>query len=567
MGEPLSRSQALAAAVMAVALVMAGRGASAQISPGPMSQAHAELDGSDSCLSCHSSGRGVDPARCFSCHGPLSQRVKAGQGLHARADYRACERCHIEHQGRGFELVYWGKAGQAAFNHALTGWRLEGRHARLECRQCHQPAKLQETARLKAGKVNLDKTFLGLGTTCAACHADPHAGQFATTGCASCHGQESFKPTSGFDHQKTAFVLAGEHSAVPCAGCHRPVSSGAVRYRGLSSDCASCHQDPHQGRFGHACASCHTVAAWSEINRSGFDHRRTGYPLEGRHARVACEDCHRPGRPMKIAGAERCASCHADPHGGQFQARAAAGECGECHTVAGFVPSRFTLAQHQATRYPLEGAHARARCAGCHGEATPATIEQAGAVLAFAGPRPATLERFRFAATTCPDCHADPHRGDARAYLGADGCRSCHGLERWREVRFDHRRTHFALEGAHAKKGCIDCHRPSEAGKAGREIRLAGAPRECLGCHVDPHFAQFDRGGTPRPCTECHGLEAWAPSHFDHDRDAAFKLEGAHRAVACVGCHARESLGGKSFVRYRPLGSSCTDCHGAEVKP
>nr|HRC85615.1 hypothetical protein [Thermoanaerobaculia bacterium] len=249
------------------------------------------------------------------------------------------------------------------------------------------------------------------------------------------------------------------------------------------------------------------------------------------------------------------------------QARAAAGECGECHTVAGFVPSRFTLAQHQATRYPLEGAHARARCAGCHGEATPATIEQAGAVLAFAGPRPATLERFRFAATTCPDCHADPHRGDARAYLGADGCRSCHGLERWREVRFDHRRTHFALEGAHAKKGCIDCHRPSEAGKAGREIRLAGAPRECLGCHVDPHFAQFDRGGTPRPCTECHGLEAWAPSHFDHDRDAAFKLEGAHRAVACVGCHARESLGGKSFVRYRPLGSSCTDCHGAEVKP
>jgi hypothetical protein len=60
---------------------------------------------------------------------------------------------------------------------------------------------------------------------------------------------------------------------------------------------------------------------------------------------------------------------------------------------------------------------------------------------------------------------------------------------------------------------------------------------------------------------------AFAPaSHFDHDRDAAFKLSGAHARVGCAACHRRERTGapnGATRVVYRPLSAKCESCHTA----
>ncbi|MFI4941825.1 MAG: cytochrome c3 family protein, partial [Burkholderiales bacterium] len=83
--------------------------ASAQISPGPLSRAHAKLEGSGNCLECHDPGEGVSASKCLACHEPLRKRSASGLGLHARADYRDCRRCHVEHQGVEFALVFWGK--------------------------------------------------------------------------------------------------------------------------------------------------------------------------------------------------------------------------------------------------------------------------------------------------------------------------------------------------------------------------------------------------------------------------------------------------------------------------
>ena len=255
---------------------------------------------------------------------------------------------------------------------------------------------------------------------------------------------------------------------------------------------------------------------------------------------------------------------------------------------------RSTVALHEVTTYPLLGAHRTTDCATCHRALPPGELERAGVALvrgAFAPKAGVTVKvtQFRFPKAGCPDCHRDPHAGDSDKYLGKDGCLACHALTSWREIRFDHAVTKFPIAGLHLKVSCLACHKTKGAGSlleaspAGgrpgskpsaslppparawappREVRLAGAPLLCSGCHADPHLAQV---GTA--CEKCHTDSSWAPSRFDHNRDSTYRLEGAHRAVACVGCHFRERISGKDVARLKPVGSACADCHKSNVQP
>ncbi|HSD67521.1 MAG TPA: cytochrome c3 family protein, partial [Vicinamibacteria bacterium] len=117
--------------LLPLALALAPAAALAQISPGALSRAHAKLEGSTRCLDCHDPKRGVAAEKCLACHKPLQERIAAGKGLHARPEYRDCKTCHVEHQGADYELVWWGKAGKKAFDHAQTGQTLSGKHATL----------------------------------------------------------------------------------------------------------------------------------------------------------------------------------------------------------------------------------------------------------------------------------------------------------------------------------------------------------------------------------------------------------------------------------------------------
>lgn len=559
-----------------------------QISPGELSRAHAQLDGSDGCLNCHSTEHGVDRGRCLACHTPLARRVEAGKGLHSRPDHADCERCHIEHQGRDFELVYWGKSGEKAFDHALTGYALQGAHAPLACRSCHRKESIADPTPLLAKSVELDRTYLGLATRCASCHRDAHRGQFGDADCATCHGLKKFKPAELFDHARSKFPLTLGHARVECVKCH-PIGSGPtgaaasvppnVLFRGVPTACAGCHKDPHQGRFGAKCETCHSADDWKRIQTANFDHARTRYPLTGKHQATACAACHPPGKPTRILGFERCASCHADAHAGQLVLRKSGGECGECHGTSGFKPATFTVALHETTAYPLVGVHRTTDCATCHRLLPPAELERAGIALlrsAAAGKAggPAKVTQFRFPRSGCADCHRDPHAGDSEKYLGKEGCLACHAITQWREVRFDHGLTKFPIAGLHLKVACLGCHRTTAAGgrllappaasawAPPREVRLAGAPLVCSGCHLDPHLGQVGAG-----CERCHGDTSWGPSRFDHNRDSTYRLEGAHRAVACIGCHFRERNAGKEVMRLKPLGSACADCHKSTVQP
>ena len=568
-----------------VAALLTGSAGSAQISPGPLVRPHAELEGSLNCFQCHRVGHGVDAGLCLQCHAPLRQRMRQGEGFHAGGAFMQCETCHIEHHGRDFELIWWGEGGRESFDHAEAGYDLEGAHRELGCRECHRSELVARPQPLLDAGKDLNRTFLGLSTVCADCHEDTHRGQFESVSCDTCHGDTAWSPATGFEHDATAFPLTGAHVEAPCADCHVPEADGFVPFRGVPSSCVDCHEDTHRGRFGNDCASCHSTGSWSDVRTDTFDHRRTGFALRGAHGRTPCEGCHGPGLTrLEIPRFELCATCHADVHLGQFTGRTArADDCAGCHGEQAFRPSTFDRRDHEETRFPLRGRHGELGCETCHGEMP---VDELRRIAHITG-RPLapslgaaeirTARTFRLPVPpsrpiACVDCHRDPHDLQA-ASEPSRTCESCHGQSSWTEPikgpgTFDHADTGWPLLGGHAETACLDCHRPEKDPRiepGGRRILFTATSTSCTSCHRDPHVGQF--GAATATCSECHGFETWQAERFNHDR-AAFRLEGAHRGVACVACHHLEeapagaSDGAPFFVRYKPLAHSCIDCHG-----
>ena len=578
-------------------LALAGPARADIFSPGPLARPHAELEGLANCTKCHEAGEQLSPQHCLNCHKELGASVLAGRGLHGRIPpgERDCQKCHHEHQGRDFKLVDWGPAGRKGFDHARTGYRLEGKHAKTDCARCHDPRLVSDTgvrAVLEKGRLS----HLGAPTACVACHVDEHRGQLGKDGqdCARCHGAAAWKPAGRFDHAKAAYRLTGKHAKVACLKCHAdqpappPSPAGGqvppvrpvlfARYRPVPFQaCVDCHRkDPHQGRFGQACQSCHTPADWKQIHGSAKEkvfHEKTRYPLRGAHVQVRCDDCHltAPGRKPVYRGLafERCTDCHFDAHLGQLARGAAptagAQTCDRCHGVEGFLPARFELEDHQKLAYRLEGAHAAVACARCHPKdprleaRVPAAVRTRLTALKRAVKPSLALLDIPRAQKECRACHRDPHGGQFRARVDKEGCIACHGMESFRRTRFDHQRdARFKLEGKHEKAACGSCHKPGDAGV----VRYRPLPLACADCHADPHAGQLAQRGVT-DCARCHDAVSWKEKlRFDHQRDSRYKLEGKHRPLACDKCHGLvKAPGGAEVRRYKPLPVECQGCH------
>ena len=189
--------------------------------------------------------------------------------------------------------------------------------------------------------------------------------------CGACHVEASWSllqppPKEVFDHAATGFALTGAHEAITCDDCHGQGLSG------LSSRCGTCHHDPHVNQFSQACDRCHHTRTW-DVPRNFFLHERTRFPLTGVHAALACESCHRPARlePAAFTPTE-CAVCHARDLRAATPNHVVAGftDCAECHTTTSFSGATYT---HRF--YRLEGAHALADCADCHGGRGPLVFQ------------------------------------------------------------------------------------------------------------------------------------------------------------------------------------------------
>jgi hypothetical protein len=539
--------------------IFSGRNSMAQLSPGDLSNAHAFLDGVENCRKCHGADQNLAPDKCLSCHTFLAERNKTGLGLHASAAFSDCGTCHVEHQGRAYDLVFW-KDGQNNFDHALTDYKLEGKHTSLECRKCHQAKNIVIKDRLLAQKKNLDRTFWGLNRECLSCHADEHRGQLAQT-CLDCHSMAGWKPPVNFSHDKAKFVLTGRHISVDCDKCHPVIVDNRsvedkdyLKFTNLTfQNCLDCHKDTHDNKFGQNCEGCHNTSGWQNVSRGQFDHSKTLYPLEGQHISVDCAKCHAQGKSFKGLQFDRCQACHSDFHQGQFAGRESKGACEECHTVTGYEPAKFTIEQHQTTRYPLTGSHLAVPCIACHKE------EGTGKTQSI---------QFKFENMHCYGCHNDPHEGRLDKFISASGCESCHIVETWHKANYDHSQTKLPLEGKHKDIACAACHSIDKGGKL--SLEFTGLPLQCQGCHQDIHHGQFagqldktsGSSQTDTDCNRCHTSGDWQPAKFDHNRDSSFKLDGAHLKVACVACHKEITGVDRPYRLFKPLETSCSSCHG-----
>ena len=395
----------------------------------------------------------------------------------------------------------------------LMPGKLTAAHAKYEddCSNCH------------------DRTDRSRQTgLCLACHKDISAdvrqhrgyhGQLAaieTTACRACHSEHLGRNADiiklsreQFNHDRTNYPLKGAHAIVPCASCHQ----AGQAYRKAPSDCLGCHrkEEPHEGKLGRDCASCHEESAWRRIH---YDHNKTAFPLHDRHAEIACAACHFGNRYKDTP--KECVACHEpdDVHRGDRGPK-----CAECHNTKGWKNSKFDHLKE--TGYALLGVHDRIACNDCH--------------------RTGNLKDK--IPKDCFGCHQgqDSHAGR----LGKE-CDKCHGNEEWKPSTFDHTRdTKWPLVGKHAKVPCHTCHTAL--------VSTQKLGTECISCHraSDVHL-----GSLGKECDQCHTPEGWrAHLTFDHDL-TRFPLVGLHVAVPCEQCHLTRE--------YRDVGKECIDCHGKD---
>jgi hypothetical protein len=185
------------------------------------------------------------------------------------------------------------------------------------------------------------------------------------TRCDACHSAAGWKPVT-FDHSRTGFPLEGRHLSASCRSCHKVADFRAP----LPTNCAACHQDVHAGEFGNRCASCHEAQDWT--SRFGPDaHRRTNFPLTGRHAAIPCLECHLDQRDRKFTRATvDCYSCHQADYARTAgttldHGRSGFGtDCKSCHFPTSFKPAIFPA--HENCFRIAGGPHGRIACLDCH---------------------------------------------------------------------------------------------------------------------------------------------------------------------------------------------------------
>jgi len=248
-----------------------------------------------------------------------------------------------------------------------------------------------------------------------------HAG--GETRCAFCHTAEGWKKVT-FSHDRTGFPLTGRHRDVTCAACH----PGGDFQKPVPRACAACHRDVHAQRLGQRCDRCHDTGSFKQASFGPEQHRRTGFPLTGRHAAIPCEACHGDRRDRAFARpTSRCVDCHQDdlartaldPRLLDHEAAGFGTDCRTCHGAWRFYPGAFPA--HEACFALKAGPHAGIGCRDCHTGGIPPFI--AGQALTCA-PIPAAV-----APADCMKCHGNPagdHAGVAGYAPSNPRCYECH---------------------------------------------------------------------------------------------------------------------------------------------
>jgi hypothetical protein len=371
---------------------------------------------------------------CFACH--------QKDDKHKETLGKECGNCHSERS--------WKEP--AKFDHDKSDFPLLGKHAKVECKECHKSQLFKEAPK-----------------DCFSCHKkdDKHKETLGKE-CGTCHTERGWKEPGKFDHDKSKFPLLGKHKKVECKDCHK-----SQLYKEAPSDCYACHKkdDKHNLTLGEKCADCHLEVDW-KTTTGRFFHDKTKFPLKNAHnePKVKCVACHKDLASFRKTPMD-CYSCHKkdDKHEGQT-----AKTCDDCHSDISWRINRF---DHGKSRFPLTGRHISATCKSCH-----------------------LTTRFKDAPRDCYACHK---KEDKHKLKFGVKCENCHNTRGWTVWDFNHdKRTTYKLDGAHIKVTCESCHKqPAPEGKDSAPVGTT-----CISCHLanDVHDRQFGAR-----CELCHVTENW----------------------------------------------------------
>ena len=236
-----------------------------------------------------------------------------------------------------------------------------------------------------------------------------------------------------------------------------------------------------------------------------FDHKLTGYPLLGAHAKAKCQDCHKnikdfavgdkeglmPSFSMeKLINKDFCYSCHKKDDQGKKGHQGAFGKnCASCHTMGGSEKGWKALLynirnHHDDPKHELVGQHKKTTCQKCHTS------------IPF---------KMKTEDSTCFRCHENLDKKIHELSLGKK-CESCHTPVSFRKSTFDHQKTKFPLKYTHKKTGCQKCHSQWDEGKQKPKIYKSLANSVCFDCHArdDVHHGTFKND-----CARCHKETYW----------------------------------------------------------
>ena len=386
---------------------------------------------------------------------------------------------------------------------------------------------------------------------CSACHAAPWSTDSMADRCALCHTDISAQM---FDVAQLHGAIKNEKSSLACRDCHPEHRGTTAPLTDLAGNvfpheamgysmnghqlkatnepfiCSDCHGDDVKTFASDSCQNCHSdmdiafakghvlsygtdcIACHDGVDRFGddFNHFIFTFKLTGKHAGVACTQCHLDARTVLDlqAAPQDCFSCHFadDEHDGRFGT-----DCAGCHTTEGWKPAKF---DHDLADFKLVGKHTEVACEKCHTDGT-----------------------YRGTPKDCYSCHSAEDEHDGKY---GKSCELCHTPTDWDDANFDHNLFTFKLEGSHAKVQCESCHLNGV---------FKGTPSDCYSCHKedDAHDGNF---GTD--CVICHTTPTdWKDAKFDH---SGFPLTNRHAGLACERCHS----GGQ----YAGTSSACASCHG-----
>ena len=458
------------------------------------------------CASCHKDLRfSATTNRCSSCHTDV-HKSELGPN---------CIRCHSTKSWKISDMIQ---------KHQSTRFPLFGKHATLECQDCH------------SGVAN--SQYVGTPVSCIGCHradfvsaTNPnHAGAGFSTNCVQCHITTAMTWTVSFDHSTTQFPLVGAHKSVACNSCHQ-----SADFRSTPTNCYPCHQtqfastvDPNHvaGGFPTDCRTCHTTTVW---HPSTFTHDNTKFPLTGGHRAVACKDCHTNNQYSTLS--TNCIDCHRSDFSGTTNPNHATGgfpqNCMMCHTTTVWKPASF---DHSTTKFVLTGVHATLQCQSCH-----------------------VNDNYHVVYSSCYQCHSSDFTAATNPNHTSgnfsQNCQTCHSTIGWKPATFDHGTTKFALTGAHATTPCQSCH-------ANGNYQLVYA--NCYQCHSADYASAANpnhvAGKFSQTCQTCHTTSAWQPASFDHS-STKFALTGVHTTTPCQSCHTNNN--------YQLTYTGCYSCHSA----